>query len=137
MATGQSPLNRVLIIDDDERDRYLFKHQLRDSSFVVLEASGGREGIRKASEEKPQLIVLDINMPDMTGFEVVERLKSGALTRDIPVVICTSRVLTSTERTQLTGKTVTIIGKQGRDKNGVAEELRRIINGTWMATTIH
>jgi hypothetical protein len=59
------------------------------------------------------------------------------LTRDIPVVICTSRVLTSTERTQLTGKTVTIIGKQGRDKNGVAEELRRIINGTWMATTIH
>jgi signal transduction histidine kinase/DNA-binding response OmpR family regulator len=137
LVTGQSPPSRVLIIDDNERDRYLFKHQLRDSAFVVLEASGGREGIRKAGEEKPHLIVLDINMPDMTGFEVVERLKEDASTRNIPVVICTSRVLNSTERTQLTGKAVTIISKENRDKSGVAEELRRIINGTGMATTIH
>jgi signal transduction histidine kinase/DNA-binding response OmpR family regulator len=137
MATGQSPLSRVLIIDDDERDRYLFKHQLRDSSFVVMEASGGREGIRKACEEKPHLIVLDINMPDMTGFEVVERLKAEASTKDIPVMICTSRILTSTERTQLTGKIITIVGKEGRDRDGVADEIRRIINGTGMATSIH
>jgi CheY-like chemotaxis protein len=127
----------VLIIDDNERDRYLFKHQLRDSAFVVLEASGGREGIRKAGEEKPHLIVLDINMPDMTGFEVVEQLKDDASTRNIPVVICSSRILTSTERTQLTGKAVTVISKEDRDKSGVAEELRRIINGSGMATTIH
>jgi CheY-like chemotaxis protein len=73
----------------------------------------------------------------MTGFEVVERLKEDASTRNIPVVICTSRVLNSTERTQLTGKAVTIISKENRDKSGVAEELRRIINGTGMATTIH
>jgi signal transduction histidine kinase/DNA-binding response OmpR family regulator len=137
MATAQSPVNRVLIIDDDERDRYLFKHQLRDASFVVLEASGGREGIRKASEEKPHVIVLDINMPDMTGFEVVERLKAQASTKDIPVVICTSRILTNPERTQLTGKAATIIGKEARDTSDVAERLRRIINGTEMATTIH
>jgi signal transduction histidine kinase/CheY-like chemotaxis protein len=137
MATGQPLLNRVLIIDDDERDRYLFKHQLRDASFVVLEASGGREGLRKASEERPHVIVLDINMPDMTGFEVVERLKAQASTKDIPVVICTSRILTHPERTQLTDKTVTIIGKESREKSNVAEKLRRIINGTVMATAIH
>jgi CheY-like chemotaxis protein len=137
LVTGQLPPSRVLIIDDNERERYLFRHQLRDSSFVVLEASGGREGLRKASEEKPHLIVLDINMPDMTGFEVVERLKEDAATKQIPVVICTSRELNSAERTQLTGKAVTIISKENRDKSGVAEELRRIINGTGMATTIH
>jgi CheY-like chemotaxis protein len=74
--TGQTPLHRVLIIDDNERDRYLFKRQLKDAPFLVLEASGGREGIRKANEAKPHLIVLDINMPDMGGFEVVERLKA-------------------------------------------------------------
>jgi CheY-like chemotaxis protein len=137
LATGHSPVNRVLIIDDDERDRYLFKHQLRDASFLVLEASGGREGIRKASEEKPHVIVLDINMPDMTGFEVVERLKAQASTKDIPVVICTSRILTNPERTQLTDQAVSIIGKESREKSDVAERLRRIINGTGMATSIH
>jgi signal transduction histidine kinase/CheY-like chemotaxis protein len=137
LVTGQSPPSRVLIIDDNESDRYLFKHQLRDSKFVVLEASGGRDGLRKASDEKPHLIVLDINMPDMSGFEVVEQLKENASTRNIPVVICTSRVLNSEERTQLTGKAITVISKENRDKNGVAEELRRIINGTGMATAIH
>jgi signal transduction histidine kinase/DNA-binding response OmpR family regulator len=135
-ATGQLPPSRVLIIDDNESDRYLFKHHLRDSAFVVLEASGGREGIRKAFAEKPHLIVLDINMPDMTGFEVVEQLKEDASTKHIPVVICTSRVLNSTEQAQLTGKAVTVISKESRDKSDVAEELRRIINGTEMATTI-
>jgi DNA-binding response OmpR family regulator len=135
-VTGQTPLHRVLIIDDNERDRYLFKRQLKDAPFLVIEASGGREGIRKANEARPHLIVLDINMPDMGGFEVVERLKAEASTKDIPVVICTSRVLTSTERTQLTGLAATIIGKESLDQSAIAEELRRIINPFEMATAI-
>jgi hypothetical protein len=67
----------------------------------------------------------------------VERLKAQASTKDIPVVICTSRMLTSTERSQLTGKIITIIDKDSRDKGGVADEIRRIINGSGMATSIH
>jgi len=136
VATSQTPPNRILIIDDEEADRYLFKHQLRDFSFLVLEASGGGEGIRKAREEKPQLIVLDINMPDMSGFEVVDRLKAEASTKDIPVVICTSRVLSNTERNQLNGKAVTILSKEGLDQSAVAQELMRVIQGTGIASAI-
>lgn len=135
-ATGQQPLSRLLIIDDDERDRYLFKHQLRNARFLILEASSGQEGLRKAAEEKPDLIVLDINMPGLTGFEVLERLKADPSTTDIPVVIRTSRILTSAERGQLSGLTATILGKQSADPGDVAETLRRIINDVEVASAI-
>jgi len=80
--------------------------------------------------------VLDLNMPGMSGFEVLERLKAAASTKDIPVVICTSRILTSTERNQLTGQVVTILSKEGLDHSAVARELRRVIDRAGMATMI-
>src|SRR5579871_413260 len=136
LATGQPALSRILIIDDDERHRYLLKHQLRDSPFHILEASGGGEGIRKASQDQPHLIVLDINMPDMTGFEVMEQLKAEPVTAKIPVVVCTSRILTGAERAQLAGKAATIFNKNNLDQGVIAEQLRHIISGTGMAAAI-
>jgi CheY-like chemotaxis protein len=76
-------------------------------------------------------------MPDMTGFEVLERLKANAATRDIPVVICTSRILTVQERNQLTGRTATILSKQGLDHSAVVQELLRVVHGAGVAATIH
>jgi DNA-binding response OmpR family regulator len=134
--TDQPPSNRVLIIDDDERDRYLLKRKLSDSSFLISEAINGDDGFKKACDEKPDIIVLDLNMPGMTGFEVLERLKAEASTKDIPVVICTSRILISTERNQLTGKAATILSKEGLDHGVVAQELRRVIKGSGMAAMI-
>jgi signal transduction histidine kinase/CheY-like chemotaxis protein len=134
--TDQPPFNRVLIIDDNESDRYLWKRQLSDASFLISEAYNGYDGFQKACEEKPQLILLDLNMPGMSGFEVLERLKAATTTKDIPVVICTSRVLTSTERNQLTGKVVTILSKEGLDHGAVAQELRRVIEKTSIAAMI-
>ena len=134
--TDQPPFNRVLIIDDNESDRYLWKRQLSDASFLISEAYNGYDGFQKACEEKPELIVLDLNMPGMSGFEVLERLKAAASTKDIPVVICTSRILTSTERNQLTGQVVTILSKEGLDHSAVARELRRVIDRAGMATMI-
>ena len=134
--TDQPPFNRVLIIDDNESDRYLWKRQLSDASFLISEAYNGYDGFQKACEEKPQLIVLDLNMPGMSGFEVLERLKAATSTKDIPVVICTSRILTGTERNQLTGKVVTILSKEGIDHGAVARELRRAIEKAGMAATI-
>jgi signal transduction histidine kinase/DNA-binding response OmpR family regulator len=134
--TDQPPFNRVLIIDDNESDRYLWKRQLSDASFLISEAYNGYDGFQKACEEKPQLILLDLNMPGMSGFEVLERLKAATSTKDIPVVICTSRILTSTERNQLTGKVVTILSKEGLDHGAVARELRRVIEKTSIAAMI-
>jgi signal transduction histidine kinase/DNA-binding response OmpR family regulator len=131
--TDQPPFNRVLIIDDNESDRYLWKRNLSEASFLVSEAYNGYDGFQKACEEKPELIVLDLNMPGMSGFEVLERLKAATLTKDIPVVICTSRILTSTEQNQLTSKAAAILSKEGLDHNTVARELRRVIATAGMA----
>ena len=82
--TGQPPLFQVLIIDDEERDRYLLKQRFRDLPVLIAEASSGAEGIRAACKHKPDLIFLDLGMPDLTGFEVLERLKSEAAAGGYP-----------------------------------------------------
>jgi CheY-like chemotaxis protein/two-component sensor histidine kinase len=117
----------ILIIDDDERDRYLLKQHLRESDLVVREASDGAEGIREAVKERPHAIILDLSMPGMGGFEVLDALKTGAATKDIPVVICTSRLLTEQERIQLEGKTVAILSKEGYGQPEIAEAIRRAV----------
>jgi CheY-like chemotaxis protein len=80
-----------------------------------LEAGGGIEGLRVARESKPQLIILDLSMPDMSGFEVLETLKSDRQTRDIPVVIYTSQALESHERDRLQAA-VDIVPKEPKSR---------------------
>jgi signal transduction histidine kinase/CheY-like chemotaxis protein len=100
-ATLVRERGQILIIDDDEIARYLLKGILGGSGYRLMEARGGNEGLRLAKDNKPQLIILDLSMPDLSGFEVLEMLKQNADTRDIPVVIYTSQVLESNERERL------------------------------------
>jgi signal transduction histidine kinase/CheY-like chemotaxis protein len=118
---------RILIIDDDERDRYLLKQHLRESDLVIQEVSDGAEGIREAAKERPNAIILDLTMPGMSGFEVLDALKAAAATKDIPVVICTSRLLPEQERLQLESKTVAILSKEGYGHSEIAEAIRRAV----------
>ena len=101
----QATLNRhegqILMVDDDEIARYLLRGLLSGSGHRLLEAQGGVEGLRVARLSKPNLIILDLSMPDLSGFEVLETLKRDPETREIPVVIYTSQSLDSEERARL------------------------------------
>jgi signal transduction histidine kinase/DNA-binding response OmpR family regulator len=123
----------ILLIDDDERDRYLLKQQLREFKGVIREACDGLEGIREAVKEKPSAIILDLSMPGMSGFEVLEALKASSATQDIPVVICTSRVLTDPERLQLESKAAAILGKETYGQGEIAEAIRRALESTQLS----
>jgi len=90
-----------LIIDDDEVSRYLLKGLLHWANVRIVEASNGIEGLRAAHALKPSVIFLDLNIPDLNGFEILDRLKSDQNTADIPVVIYTSRILDEKERAAL------------------------------------
>jgi CheY-like chemotaxis protein len=90
-----------LIIDDDEVSRYLLKGLLHWANVRIVEASNGTEGLRAAHALKPSVIFLDLNIPDLNGFEILDRLKSDQNTADIPVVIYTSRILDEKERAAL------------------------------------
>src|SRR3984885_11455290 len=126
--TAAERSTRILIIDDEERDRYLLKQHFRETGVIIQEASDGAEGLREAAKERPSAIILDLTMPGMSGFEVLDALKTNAATKDIPVVICTSRVLTDSERLQLAGRTLAILNKGGQAQEEIAEVVRRAVS---------
>ena len=103
----------VLIIDDEEAGSHVLKGLLTaQGRFAILEAASGEEGLRRAPrEERPDVIFLDVIMSDMTGFEVLERLKSDNATKGIPVILNTSAILSEEERRRLTAGTAAILSK--------------------------
>jgi signal transduction histidine kinase/CheY-like chemotaxis protein len=109
--TGSAPASHVLIIDDDEKDRYLLKHRLRDFDVQIAEASSGAEGIAKAVASPPQLIFLDLSMPGMSGFEVLKALKADPRTNSIAVVVHTSLPLGEEEQRSLRDTAAAIVYK--------------------------
>jgi CheY-like chemotaxis protein len=111
--TGVSVARRVLIIDDNEVDRYLLKQRLANlpAAISITEASSGLQGLDMALQCRPDLIFLDVAMPGMTGFEVLEKLKNTSELINIPVVIVTSHILSDIERELLMKDAVSIISK--------------------------
>ena len=101
----------VLVIDDDEVSRYLLRSVLNQGNFRIIEALGGPEGLQKAAEERPDVIILDLVMPEISGFEVLRQLKANPQTKNIPVVIHSSKVLDLHEQ-NLLNEAVTIISKE-------------------------
>jgi CheY-like chemotaxis protein len=83
---------RVLLVEDDPDILKIAALALRfDGRFDVLQASSGREGLDVALQERPDLVVLDVMMPEMDGYETLRQLKGDPLTADIPVVFLTAR----------------------------------------------
>ncbi|MCG3116009.1 MAG: hybrid sensor histidine kinase/response regulator [Candidatus Manganitrophus sp. SA1] len=77
----------VLVVDDTETNRYILEKILKAEGFQVITAENGTQTLTRAAEDRPDLILLDINMPDMDGFEVCRRLKKNRQTEVIPVII--------------------------------------------------
>ena len=89
---------QVLIVDDYPGARYLRSRKLSDAGYEVLEASNGAEGLELARAAKPSLILLDVNLPDISGLEVCERLKQDPTTSSIPVIQITGAWLSEDAR---------------------------------------
>jgi two-component system cell cycle response regulator DivK len=80
----------VLIVDDNEKNLRLARDVLRFAGFRTVEAASGGEGVSQALEHQPDVILMDIRLPDMDGTEATRRLKSDERTAHIPVVALTS-----------------------------------------------
>lgn len=80
----------VLIVDDYKDNREMYDYFLSGSGFRVTQASDGHEALRKATELQPDLIVMDLSLPGMDGWETTRQLRAGEKTRKIPVVILTA-----------------------------------------------
>ena len=81
---------KILIVDDQQTNVRLMETLLQAEGYATVAAFNGREALTLAEAEKPDLILLDIMMPDMDGFEAVKRLKTDPLTQNIPVIMITA-----------------------------------------------
>ncbi len=81
----------ILIVEDTLSELELMSHYLRESGYNVINALGAKEALNKVIESKPDVIVTDVVMPGMSGFELCRRLKTNPSTEKIPIVICSSK----------------------------------------------
>jgi signal transduction histidine kinase/DNA-binding response OmpR family regulator/CHASE3 domain sensor protein len=99
---------RVLVVDDEVGHLDLLEALLEPEGFHVLKASGGKEGIDVARAQHPHLILLDLMMPEVTGFDVVEALRTDVSTRSIPIMVVTAKELTIDDKAALNGHVAAI-----------------------------
>lgn len=84
-------LGTILIVEDSPSELELMSHYLEESGYNVIQATGAKEALEKAQSENPDVIVTDVVMPGMSGFELCRSLKRNPATQKVPIVICSSK----------------------------------------------
>jgi PAS domain S-box-containing protein len=106
---------RVLVVDDVPANVEILSTALMQKGFQVLQAFGGREAVRIAIAEVPDLIILDLRMPDMNGYDVIQELQKHATAKDIPIIINTAEEITTELRRRLSGDVQAVVSKVTKD----------------------
>jgi len=83
-------MKRILVVEDNENNLYLFRTILQKSGYEVIEARDGAEGVELAVKEKPDLILMDIQLPVLDGYKATKKIKTTEETKNIPVIALTS-----------------------------------------------
>ena len=99
--TGNRSTTRVLLVDDEEVTRYLVRQLLPRGVYDVREAKSGTEGLAQLLNEPPDVVLLDLKMPEMTGFELLDRISDQTSLDGVPAIVLTSAILTLDERQRL------------------------------------
>jgi CheY-like chemotaxis protein len=92
----------------------------------VIAAAGGQEAIELATQRLPDLILLDLIMPDVTGFDVVEALRANRITHDTPIMVLTAKDLTEADKQQLNGQVSTILNRRSTGASDLLGLLRQV-----------
>lgn len=112
---------RVLLIEDNEQNRYLLCYLLERHGYQVVCASDGKRGIELATEVAPDIILLDVQLPMMSGYGVAQALHDRAGTRDIPIIAVTSHAMAGDREKALESGCVGYIEKPINAKTFVAQ----------------
>jgi len=118
---AQGGLPKILVIDDDPMAAELIEIGLQPEGYTILKATNGAAGIELAVREQPILIILDLIMPEMDGFTVVERLRANPATATLPIIILTSKTISRKEKQRLNGQVSLMAGKAGFSRAAFVE----------------
>ncbi len=114
---------QILIIDDDPLVVEMLAGMLEPEGFGIFKAYRGQQGLQLAVEQQPDLIVLDLLMPEMSGFEVVQRLREHPQTEKIPIFVVTAKDLTIEDKQKLNNLVAAVMQKGGFSKEEFLEEI--------------
>jgi CheY-like chemotaxis protein len=118
----------VLVVDDEDANRDWVKQVLEPAGFEVILASGGQEAIELARSRKPDVMMLDLLMPEVNGFDVVQALAEHESTRSLPVIVLTAKHLTEADIDQLNGHVSTIIRRGSSGAVDLIGQLHVVLN---------
>jgi signal transduction histidine kinase/DNA-binding response OmpR family regulator len=123
---GQQEI-KVLVVDDESANRLWLTKALEPAGFTVLAASGGREAIELAKSAKPDFVLLDLMMPEVTGFDVVEALRANESTRETPIMVITASNLSAADKRLLNGRVSQILSRNKVGSSDIVGLLKRVV----------
>jgi CheY-like chemotaxis protein len=126
-ANGGIPPRRLLLVDDDPGAVDLVKQYLQETPFELNVAFDGLSALEAVGKQRPDAILLDLVMPGLDGFKVIDRLQADPYTREIPVVVITAKTLTSAETARLNESMIDVLQKQEMNKDALLGKLKRAL----------
>lgn len=118
---------RVLVVDDEPANLESLQALLEQAGFIVLTAGGGKEAIDTARSQRPHLILLDLVMPEVTGFDVVEALRAEETTRSIPIMVLTAKELNDDDKRALNGHVAAVFQRNSVGGAELVQWLRDLV----------
>ena len=118
---------RVLVVEDDLATREIIRRIIERENWILDEAENGIIGLQQVSQNPPDLILLDLMMPEMDGFEFIEHLRQNPDWKSIPTVVLTAKELTAQDRQRLSGSVESIIQKGSYSREELLKEVRNLI----------
>jgi CheY-like chemotaxis protein len=116
-----------MVIDDDEAPRYALRALLGQLEVAVTESSNPADGLRRALENVPDVVFLDLVMPGLTGFQVLEALRGDPRTRHLPVVVMTSKMIDTGEHETLTKLGAVVLSKEVLGRSSALAEIQQAL----------
>jgi CheY-like chemotaxis protein len=120
----------VLVVEDDKATRDILSRTLERDGWSVTEAANGRLGLQVVTQQCPGLILLDLEMPEMDGFEFLEKMRALPSCREVPVIVVTAKDITPQERQRLNGYVEKILQKGAYSREALMLEVRDLLNTT-------
>ena len=117
---------KVLVVDDEPANRTWLTRALEPAGFTVVVAAGGREAIELARSSPPDFVLLDLMMPEVTGFDVVEALRADPATRETPIMVFTASTLSAADRRQLNGRVSQILSRGSVGSSDIVSLVKRV-----------
>jgi signal transduction histidine kinase/DNA-binding response OmpR family regulator len=124
---GEAPSRLVLVVEDDAAAREILQRTLEKEGWAVTTAEDGRVALRRVAEQRPALILLDLMMPEMDGFQVVEALREREAWRPIPIIVVTAKNLTAEDHLRLNGYVDKILQKGAYSREALLAEIRDLV----------